>query len=170
MFNPLMEYSKSEGYLVYEDVDTLMKRNILQLLQSLNPQAEIVFLINTFNITEISWFLDYTWEEFKLLTNSITLDANNGDFYYFISYSFNRIKGIFVLDAKLITFNPFKEGKFDIFNLTVKNMKNELKRIQKSHFQKIWNLNRFPLKVCGFFFYFLHYLSFHFVLFLDIFI
>lgn len=70
-----MEYSTSEGYLVYENIDILIKRNILKLLHGLNPRAEIVFLMESSNMSEISWFLDWTWQEYKLI-NTITLNFN----------------------------------------------------------------------------------------------
>lgn len=123
-----MEFSTSEGYLVYENVDILVKRNILSLLHDLNPRAEIVFLMKSSNVSEIRWFLDWSWKEYKLI-NTITL-------------SFHETAGI-----KLFSYNPFISDRIKMFNLTYENVMIESQKMMSFNQERVWNLHHFPLKV-----------------------
>lgn len=123
-----MEFSTNEGYLVYENIDVLIKRNILKLLHDINPRAEIAFLMKSSNISEIKWFLDWSWKEYKFI-NTITL-------------SFHEKDGI-----KLFAYNPFTLDKIAIFSLTSQNVLIESQSMLTFNTEKLWNLHRFPLKV-----------------------
>lgn len=63
--NPMMEYSTTEGYLVYADHDVL-QYNILGLIKKLNPRAEVAIFYKSNDSNDAFSILKYAWKEYQL--------------------------------------------------------------------------------------------------------